>query len=180
MKTVKGRPSLFPSSLQKWPWGSILTVGTTVAVLVLIVNDEGAMQWIQTALATITAGILTLFGHAAVVAGSTVQTDVFGISVVTACTGLFTTGLYVIAVLAFPARWRARAIGLAMGIGGIFVLNLIRLVSLYFIGVHFPGVLDLAHQGIWQAVFIVFAVVLWLLWAGRWGRARRPASKVVS
>jgi len=156
------------------------TIAVAVGVLVWIANSSGAMQWVQTVLATITAGILRVCGEAAVVTGSTVQTDAFGISVVTACTGLFTTGLYVIAVLAFPTRWRARAIGLAIGVAGIFLLNLIRLVSLYFVGVHFPNVLDLVHQGIWQAVFIVFAVILWLLWAGRWGRERSPEPKAVS
>ncbi|MFC2078776.1 hypothetical protein ACFLSZ_02230, partial [Candidatus Bipolaricaulota bacterium] len=119
------------------------------------------------------SGILNLFGQNTVVVGTTVQSSLFGISVVTACTGIFITGLFLIAVVAFPARWLSKLIGAGIGIGGIFVVNIVRLVSLYFIGVHWPGFLDQAHQLIWQSLLIVIAVALWLLWAGRWAHAPR-------
>ena len=133
------------------------------------------MTAIQTALARVSSGVLNLFGQNTVVLGTTVQSDVFGISVVTACTGVFITGLFVIAVMAFPTRWRPKLIGVLIGVGGIFIVNIIRLVSLYFIGVHWPGFLDSAHQLVWQSLLIVIAVALWLLWAGRWAHGAQAS-----
>ena len=160
--------------LQPWIPAAASAVGV-LAVLLLAANSEPVMIAIRGALARISSVLLNLFGQDTVVQGTTVQSRVFGISVVTACTGLFTTGLFLIAVMAFPARWTAKLIGAAIGIGGIFIVNIIRLVSLFFIGVHWPSFVDSAHQLIWQSLLIVIAVVLWLLWAGRWAHAPRTS-----
>jgi exosortase/archaeosortase family protein len=156
-------------------WITAVAVACAAALLIWLAGHEQAMGAIQHGLAQITSGLLNLFGHRTVVTGTTVASGLFGITVVTACTGLFTTGLFLIAVLAYPTGWRSKLIGAAMGVGGIFALNVVRLVSLYYIGVHLPGFLDSAHQLIWQSVLIVTAVVLWLLWAGRWGYVAREA-----
>lgn len=150
---------------------SILASAGMLAVLLVVAGNETVMGGIQRALALISSAILNLFGQNTVVIGTTVQSDVFGICVVTACTGIFITGLFLIAVIAFPTRWLLKLMGVGIGIGGIFAANIVRLVSLYFIGVHWPSVLEQAHQLIWQSLLIVIAVALWLVWAGRWAYA---------
>lgn len=152
---------------------AILAAAGMLAGLIILAGNEMVMNGIQRTLALISSGILNLFGQNTVVIGTTVQSSIFGISVVTACTGIFITGLFLIAVIAFPTRWLPKMIGAGIGIGGIFLVNIIRLVSLYFIGVHWPGFLDQAHQLIWQSLLIVIAVALWLVWAGRWAHAPR-------
>jgi len=154
-------------------WLSLLAAACVAVLLVWLAGSDAAMSGIQHGLARITSGVLNLLGHRTTVAGSTVASNLFGITVVTACTGLFTTGLFLIAVVAYPAGWRSRLIGAGLGIGGVFLMNVVRLVSLYYIGVHLPAFLDQAHQLVWQSVLIVFAVALWLLWAGRWGHEPR-------
>ena len=148
-----------------------------VLAAVLLTNHDGAMTVIQAVYARITCGILNGLGHATRVVGNTVSSSRFGISVVAACTGLFVTSLFAFAVVVFPVRWGSKLVGLALGIGGIFVVNVIRLVSLYYVGVHWPGVLDSVHLLVWQSLLIVVAVALWLLWAGGITRRRgREAS----
>ncbi len=156
-------------------WLSAVAAACAVALLVWIGGNDAVMDGVQRGLARVTGGILNLLGHRTVVTGSTVSSEAFGITVVTACTGLFTTGLFLIAVITFPAGWTSKLIGVGLGVGGIFLLNVVRLVSLYYIGVHLPGLLDPAHQLVWQSVLIVFAVALWLLWAGRWAHAPKRA-----
>ena len=156
-------------------WLSVLAAACMAALLIWIAGNETVMGGVQRVLARITSGVLNGFGHRTVVAGSTVSSEIFGITVVTACTGLFTTGLFLIAVIAYPTGWRSKLIGAGLGVGGLFLLNVFRLVSLHYIGVHLPGFLDPAHQLIWQSVLIVFAVALWLLWAGRWAHAPKRA-----
>jgi len=137
-----------------------------VAALILIASSPAAMARIQAVYAHVTGWILNLLGENAAVLGNTVQTSQFGISVVTACTGIFLTGLFAVAVVALPARIRSTAAGLGIGILGIAAFNVIRLVSLYYIGVHLPGILDLAHVVIWQSLLILAAVAIWIAWAG--------------
>jgi len=141
-----------------------------VALLVWVANADGVMSVIQGGFARVSGAVLGLFGERVSVDGNVVRTDRFAISVVTACTGLFLTGLFAAAVIASPARLRAKLVGIGIGVTGIFAVNVVRLVSLYYVGVHLPGLLDIVHLLIWQSLLIAFAVGLWLLWAGTWGR----------
>ena len=74
----------------------VLLLGTLVFVL-WAARSVGFMSIIQRGLAQITGALLNVLGHSVLVHGNTVGTEAFGISVVTACTGIFMTGLYVLA-----------------------------------------------------------------------------------
>jgi exosortase/archaeosortase family protein len=61
----------------------------------------------------------------------------------------------------------------------LLILNLVRIVSLFLIGVYFHRIFDLTHIDVWQALFIFLAVllwILWLLWETRSQVLTRPAS----
>ncbi|HDS29254.1 MAG TPA: hypothetical protein ENN96_02090, partial [Candidatus Acetothermia bacterium] len=117
-------------------WAPGLGLGSALLVgLVFLGSRPGAMMAIQRAIARLTSGILNLLGQSTSVVGTTVQSSLFGINVVAACTGVFLTGAFLIAVAVLPSRWTAKLIGLGLGLGGIFVVNLTRLVSLYYLGV---------------------------------------------
>ncbi len=157
-------------------WVPGISLGTTLLIgLVVLASSRTAMATIQRALAGLTSGILNLLGQSTSVIETTVQSHLFGINVVAACTGVFLTGLYLVAVAVLPTRWRAKLVGAGIGIAGIFVVNLVRLVSLYFVGVYWPNILDPVHQLVWQSLVIVLAVALWLWWAGRWGHVPSAA-----
>jgi exosortase/archaeosortase len=105
--------------------GTLIVAVGVVALLVWMAGSEPVMLAIQGGLARVTGSILAALGHRTVVEGNTVCSDLFGISVVTACTGLFTTGLFLIAVVVYPAAWLSRLLGIGIGLGGIFVLNVV-------------------------------------------------------
>ena len=146
---------------------SIALAAAVVLLLIVLATHEGAIGGIQRAYAAVTHGVLRLLGHDTAILGNVVRSSNFGITVVTACTGIFATALFLVAVLVFPTTWRAKLLGGILGIGGIAVVNVVRLVTLYYVGVHWPAALDAVHQLVWQSLLIVFAVSLWLLWAGR-------------
>jgi len=154
---------------------SVLLAVAIVGVLIVLVTHEHGMTGVKAAYAVLTHTTLRLLGQPTTVTGSVVQSGRFGITVVTACTGLFVTTLFVVAVLLFPASWVAKSIGAAVGVIGIAVVNVVRLVSLYFVGVYWPQFFDLAHQLVWQSLLIVIAVSLWLVWAGRTTGRKRVA-----
>lgn len=165
----KGRAAHGPRSRGRVA-STLAAVAAVGGAWIALLLNETALGWVQRAFAVATSAVLRAFGCATVAQGTTVVSAQFGISVVTACTGLFATGLYLIAVLLFPASWRARLSGCIVGVCVLFVVNVVRLVSLYYVGVHWPSVLDAVHQVVWQSLVIAIVVAMWLLWAGRASR----------
>ena len=74
--------------------------------------------------------------------------------------------LFACAVLAFPATPRRKLTGLVLGFLAIEALNLVRVVSLFWIGRHHPSLFASWHTVIWQSIVVLFGVLFFLLWAG--------------
>jgi archaeosortase B (VPXXXP-CTERM-specific) len=84
--------------------------------------------------------------------------------VVEECTGAYEILIFCAAVLAFPASWRQRLAGFALGIPLIYAVNVLRVAMLLFVGRHWPGALDFLHIYLWQATLILMITGTWLLW----------------
>ena len=145
------------------------------ALIVWLMGSESALASLQNGIAHVTSFVLNLLGNRTLVIGHTITASRFSITVVTACTGLFMTAVFLSAVVAYPARFLAKLIGLALGIAGIFTVNIVRLVSLFYIGIYWPSFLDQAHLLVWPSLLIVFSLFLWLFWAGKVTHAPQKA-----
>ena len=116
---------------------------------------------------------LPLLGTDVDVRGTIVTSDRFAYNIVAECTLVGPLMLYVAAVLAYPVTLASKASGVALGLLVIGGLNLVRLVSLFYVGTYMPQHLDVAHLVVWQGVMVLSVVVLWLYWVQRSsGRAR--------
>ena len=115
---------------------------------------------------------LQLLGTDVDVRGTIVASDRFAYNIVAECTLVGPLLLYVAAVAAYPAGLASKASGIALGVLVIGGLNLVRLVSLFYVGTYMPQHLDVAHLVVWQGVMVLSVVVLWLYWVQRSGRAR--------
>jgi exosortase H (IPTLxxWG-CTERM-specific) len=91
----------------------------------------------------------------------------FAVNIENGCNGVETALLFASAVLAFPAPWRARLLGAVAGLLAIQVVNCIRVVSLFWIGRHYPKFFQSSHTVVWQSAVVLFGVVLFFLWAAR-------------
>jgi exosortase/archaeosortase family protein len=155
----------------KSPWARIATsvagAGIVLGLLIVVLGDDRATWAIRRVFAVATSALLNALGNATVVRDADILSNSFGISVVTACTGLFVTGLFLAAVAAFPVSWRAKLAGAGIGLAALFAVNVVRLASLYYVGMYWRSALEPIHQLVWQSLVIAFAVSLWLLWAGR-------------
>jgi archaeosortase B (VPXXXP-CTERM-specific) len=112
-----------------------------------------------------TAVFLNLFGYHVTRDDTLISSSKFQMGIVTGCTGLIPTAIFVSAVLAYPCRIRDKIIGVLFGIVAINAINLVRTVTLFSIGTSFPGFFETAHFLIWQSLLIVISIGLWLLWA---------------
>lgn len=88
----------------------------------------------------------------------------FAVEIAAGCNGVEAMILLTAAILAFPAPWKHKLVGLVLGWIAIQGLNLVRIVSLFFLGLWNETAFEWAHLYIWQALIMLDALVVWLLW----------------
>ncbi|MHC4168035.1 MAG: archaeosortase/exosortase family protein [Planctomycetota bacterium] len=130
-------------------------------------------------IARISGYALAILGWDITVTDNSIHSPGFSANIVRGCDAVEAIALYVCAVLAFPLPFLKKLIGLTVGALLLLVLNLVRVISLCLIGAYSRRMFDVMHIDVWQAVFIFFAVslwILWLLWATRSQVATQPVS----
>lgn len=130
------------------------------------VNDAVIVPF-TAGVARVSAAILNGMGEKVSVAGTVIQSARFSVNIENGCNGVETALLFGSAVLAFPAPWRRRLAGLLLGFAAIQIVNLVRVVSLFWIGAHRPVLFSSSHTVLWQSVVVLCGVLLFLLWASR-------------
>lgn len=82
------------------------------------------------------------------------------------CGAVPSMAIFVAAVLAFPVAIWKRLAGVLLGIPILYGINIVRLTSLSFVGAYYGTgeVFEFSHEVVWQSVFVVFVVAVWLLW----------------
>lgn len=111
--------------------------------------------------------LLRIFGMDAVVKGNDVFLDGFALTIIDECTAIFGSIIYVSCTLAYPADVRKKIIGIAFGIPLLYIINMIRLVVIAFVGLSYPEIFEYVHTYLWQTIFIVFVIIIWLIWVER-------------
>ncbi|RYF43496.1 MAG: exosortase H [Comamonadaceae bacterium] len=100
-----------------------------------------------------------------------------GVIIEAGCNGVEACIILVAALLAYPASWRARGVGLVAGMAAIQGVNLLRIISLFYLSQWNMQVFEFSHLYLWQALIMLDVVAVWLLWM-RWaarGSYRREA-----
>ena len=115
--------------------------------------------------AKIASFVWNLFGGSAEVDGVIISSGSDSFEVITECTSIIPTAILICAVLAWRSSAREKLIGIAAGTTVLFVINIVRIISLVYVGSAFPDYLDVAHFYVWQVLLILFTVGLWLFWA---------------
>jgi exosortase H (IPTLxxWG-CTERM-specific) len=141
-------------------------VGFYALVAIRPVNDAVVVPF-TAFLVKISAAVLGLIGERVVTDGTVIRSALFAVDVKNGCNGIEATLLLLAAMLAFPAPPKARAFGIAVGLAAIQGVNLVRIVSLFWLGAHRRDVFDLFHAAIWQTILILLAVGIFLAWGKR-------------
>jgi len=142
---------------------TILGVSFTVVAL-RQVNDAFVTPY-TAVIARMSGFVLRIFGEEAVVTGCVVSSPRFAVTIYNGCNGLITSLTFISGVLAFPAKISAKLIGVIGGLLTIQLINLVRIVSLFYIGVFLPQHFNDAHIFVWQSLVIIAGVSLWIVWA---------------
>jgi exosortase H (IPTLxxWG-CTERM-specific) len=128
------------------------------------------------AIAHVSVWLMRLFDHSVIAR----QNDILnaftgnGIEIVAGCNGVEAVLILVSAVLAFPAPIKNKLVGIGLGFLAIQTLNLVRIISLYYLHEWNQVWFEWFHLYLWQALIVLDALVFWLIWL-RWLPRAAPA-----
>lgn len=114
--------------------------------------------------ATLSYWLLSGFSDGVRVVGKTVSFNGFNVIVIGECAGLMEFMMFSAAVIAYPARWRSRLIGLLLGIPILFGFNVFRIMGLLLIGKYEPALFNFTHIYLWQGTMVLMIGGLWIAW----------------
>jgi len=98
------------------------------------------------------------------VSGAKLSFNGFTVEIIDECTVIFSAIVYCSCVLAYPTTLKRRAIGIILGVPCLYAINLLRLFILAIVGAFYPSMFEFVHVYLWQASFIIFVILIFLLW----------------
>ena len=172
LRAAKAKGPKQKFSLKKIPWPLVriyLFFGATILCLFLVLNSspvhKSVIEPFTTFIALISSKILNLLGTQVTVSGTHISSGGFGINIVDGCNGVFTTAILVAGIVAYPSKIKEKIIGILVGFPAIFIVNQLRVISLFYLGRSKPTVFEEVHVYAWQPIIILFAIFVWDFWA---------------
>ena len=130
-----------------------------------VVQQTAIAPWTHL-LARMSAAVITTFDNDVLSQGRIIRSlsTGFGVSIEAGCNGVEAAIVLVAAIAAFPAPWLMKLAGMGVGIAAVQTANLLRIISLYYLGKWDMQVFEFAHLYLWQALIMLDVLVVWLLW----------------
>ncbi len=117
-------------------------------------------------LANISGFFIQLFDNNLIISGRIIQhqgSD-FGLEVAKECSGLTASWLLLSAIIAFESPWKHKLWGFLAGFFLIQSINIIRIISLFYIGDNMFEYFELAHRQIWPIILNISMIFIFGGW----------------
>lgn len=117
-------------------------------------------------LATISMSVISLFDSNVMSHGVIIYNVVnqFAVSIEAGCNGIEASIILFSAIMTFPRSWKSRILGVVIGLVSLHALNVVRIISLFYLGQWNMQVFEWAHLYVWQALIMLDVFVVFLLW----------------
>ena len=146
----------------------------------LWVERELVLPW-TTSLARFCSILVTNFDPNVVAYGKVLQSQAngFSVSIEPGCNGVEAYIILLAAIVAFPAPWVHRVWGVLIGFVAVQGLNVVRVISLFYLGQWNQRAFDFAHTYLWQALIMLDVLVFWLYWVKVSTRNTKPSALAI-
>lgn len=88
----------------------------------------------------------------------------FAVSIEAGCNGVEATIVLIAAVLAFPAPWRARCIAILLGFIAVQSVNIVRIITLFYLGDWNIEVFEWIHLYLWPALIMLDVLIVFIVY----------------
>ena len=158
--------------LYRQPW---LRFAVSFAVLVSLFElayhtlalESALFYDFTSALAHIAGTLLVPFYERVTLTGSRVATNEFVVTVNYGCDGLQVCTLLTAAILAFPAPFGRKLVGIVAGNLWLQTWNVARIASLVVVGGIDDDWFEPVHVYVWPTILVAVCLATWMAWA-RW------------
>ena len=147
-----------------------LTIFCVLAVLGFALLEWQALQpainFFALILAQICGFIIQLFDNNIIINGQILQhrDGDFALEVAKECSGLTASWLLLAAIIAFESNWKHKLWGFVAGFLLIQTINVIRIISLFYIGDNMFEYFELAHRQIWPIILNISMIFIFGGW----------------
>lgn len=118
------------------------------------------------AVAKVSAIVLQAFDNTVQAQGIVLRNIETGaaVSIQPGCNGVEAMIVVLAAIIATPANWKYKLIGIGLGFLAIQALNVVRIISLFYLLQWDPVWFEWAHLYLWQALIMLDGLIVYLLW----------------
>ncbi|MEZ5502157.1 MAG: exosortase H [Halioglobus sp.] len=142
----------------------VLVVLFTVEMLVPV--QQHVIVPFTSMLAHLSAAMILPFDSSVVAYGKVLQfkDTGFAVSIEAGCNGVEATIVLIAAVVAFPASWRARLTAICLGFLAIQVMNLARIISLFYLGNWNMEFFTWIHLYLWPVLIMLDVLIVFIVY----------------
>jgi exosortase H (IPTLxxWG-CTERM-specific) len=117
-------------------------------------------------LATFSSFIMSIFDSDVLANKDVIKSISTGhaVQIAPGCNGIEAVIVLFAAIFAFPSGFKYKIIGFVLGFFAIQLLNTVRIISLYYLLQWDKTWFDWFHLYLWQALIILDALIVWLVW----------------
>ncbi len=117
-------------------------------------------------LATISISVIHLFDDNVMSYGVIIYNTVnqFAVSIEAGCNGIEASIILFSAIMTFPRSWKARLLGVTIGLVSLHAVNIVRIISLFYLGQWNMTAFEWAHLYLWQALIMLDVFIVFLIW----------------
>ena len=135
-------------------FGVVLVTLFTVEMLNPV--QEHVIVPFTTGLAKFSAFLISPFDENVIAYGKILQFQDtgFAVSIEAGCNGVEATIVLIAAVLAFPGTWKQRVAAIVLGFFAVQVMNVARIISLFYLGDWDLDIFGWVHLYLWPALIL--------------------------
>jgi exosortase H (IPTLxxWG-CTERM-specific) len=133
-------------------------------------------------LATISASIMHIFDADVISNADIIRSRSTGsaVQIAAGCNGVEAVIVLFAAIFAFPSSLKHKLYGFVAGFFAIQLLNIVRIISLFYLLQWDKVWFDWFHLYLWQALIILDALIVWLIWLRYLPKNNAPTTTTTS
>lgn len=128
--------------------------------------QNAVIQPFTASLASLSAALITPLDADVIAYGRVIAHTVnnFAVSIEAGCNGVEAAIVLIAAVVAFPAPWKLRAMAILLGFLTIQVMNIARIISLFYLGQWDVELFNWTHLYLWPVLIMLDVLVVFLVY----------------